>query len=81
MNTTHLFLPIFLVLAAASLTGTNWKLTEINGKPVGETTEGKRREMFITLAAADNWVSGNAGCNGFGGTFTRQADGFRLSCK
>ncbi len=64
---------------AASLTGTYWKLTELNGKPVGQAAEGKRREMFITLAAGENRISGNAGCNGFGGTFTRPADGFRLS--
>lgn len=62
-----------------SLTGTYWKLTELNGKPVGDAEEGKRREIYLSLTSKENRVSGNAGCNGFGGTYTLQADGFRLS--
>ena len=62
-----------------SLTGTYWKLTEVNGKPVGEAEEGKRREIYLTLKAKETRVSGNAGCNGFGGTYTLKADGFGLS--
>ena len=64
--------------STASLTGTYWKLTELNGKPIGEAEEGKRREVYLTLASKENKVSGNAGCNGFGGTYTLQPDGFRL---
>ena len=62
-----------------SLTGTYWKLTEVNGKPVGEAEEGKRREIYLTLTSKETRVSGNAGCNGFGGTYTLKADGFGLS--
>ncbi len=65
--------------AATSLTNTYWKLVELNGKPVGEAEDGKRKEMFILLATKDNRVSGNAGCNGFGGTFNLGPGAFRLS--
>ena len=65
--------------SSASLTGTYWKLSELNGKPVGEAEEGKRREIYLTLTTKENRVSGNAGCNGFGGSYTLKADGFGLS--
>ncbi len=64
--------------SSTSLTGTYWKLVELNGKPVGEPDEGKRREIFLTLSVKENRVSGNAGCNDFGGTYKPGAEGLRL---
>jgi heat shock protein HslJ len=63
---------------ATGLTGTYWKLCELNGKPVGEAEEGRRREIFLSLNSKENRVSGNAGCNGFGGTYVLGSEGFRL---
>jgi heat shock protein HslJ len=65
--------------ATRSLTNTYWKLVELNGKSIGEAEVGKRREMFLLLATKDNRVSGNAGCNGFGGTYTLAPGNFRIS--
>jgi heat shock protein HslJ len=59
-----------------SLTGTHWKLVELNGKTVA-ASEG-RREMFMMLDKAQGRVSGNSGCNQFGGVFQISTDGFGL---
>lgn len=45
-----------------------WKLVEINGRPVAPPAEGER-EAHLILKALDNRVTGNGGCNGFGGTY------------
>lgn len=63
---------------AVELTGTYWKLAELNGNPVADGEEGRRREIYILLSTKENRVNGNAGCNGFGGTYSLQRDGFRL---
>ena len=51
----------------ASLTGTYWKLVELDGRPaslgVGE------RELHMVLTADENNVRGFSGCNGFTGTY------------
>jgi len=51
-----------------SLTGTVWKLVELNGHPVGEN-----KLPSLTLDAATGRVSGFAGINRFSGTFKQQA--------
>jgi heat shock protein HslJ len=65
--------------ATMSLTNTYWKLVELNGKSIGEAEDGKRRELFLLLATKDNRVSGNAGCNGFGGTYSTATGNFGIS--
>ena len=59
-----------------SLTGTHWQLVELNGKTVA-ASEG-RRVPFMVLDKAQGRVSGNGGCNAFGGVFQQSADGLRL---
>ncbi|HRP54558.1 META domain-containing protein [Agriterribacter sp.] len=56
-----------------SITGKKWKLTELYGKPVAETINGK--EPFILLQDTGNRYSASAGCNGLGGTFTLSGNG------
>ncbi|RYY45515.1 MAG: META domain-containing protein [Chitinophagaceae bacterium] len=60
-----------------SLTETYWKLTELNGKPVGAGGE-DRREVYIILRNAEQRVQGNAGCNGYGGNYILDPNGFNL---
>jgi putative lipoprotein len=50
-----------------SLTGTVWKLVELNGHPVGEN-----KLPSLTLDAATGKVSGMAGVNRFNGEFKQQ---------
>jgi|SRR6187551_3431464 len=50
-----------------SLTGTVWKLVELNGHPVGEN-----KLPSLTLNATTGQVSGMAGINHFNGTFKQQ---------
>lgn len=50
-----------------SLTGTVWKLVELNGNPVGAN-----KLPSLTLDAATGKVSGMAGVNRFNGTFTQK---------
>ena len=64
-----LLLPMILGLSApaladgsASLTGTNWQLSSL-GSTVA--AEGVKTTMQV---AADGTVSGNGGCNGYGGS-------------
>ncbi len=45
-----------------------WKLVELNGRAITPPAEGQP-EPHLILKAFNNWVSGNAGCNGFGGTY------------
>lgn len=45
-----------------------WKLTKLNGKPLSELDSAAQR-IFITFATEGNRVSGNSGCNTFGGTY------------
>lgn len=50
-----------------SLTGTVWKLVELNGNPVGAN-----KLPSLTLDAATGKVAGMAGVNRFNGTFKQQ---------
>ncbi|MDX1936347.1 MAG: copper resistance protein NlpE N-terminal domain-containing protein [Flavihumibacter sp.] len=54
--------------AAASLTETYWKLTELMGKPVPAPKEG-RKELHIILKKQDNRITGFAGCNTVNGGY------------
>ena len=62
---------------AAGLTDTYWKLTELNGKPIGEANT-NRREVYVIFRTAEMRVQGNAGCNGYGGTYTLDPNGFNI---
>ncbi|MCK7555321.1 META domain-containing protein [Chitinophaga sedimenti] len=53
--------------AEAELYGKEWKLTELNGKPVNATAE---RIPTIKFEKEGGRVSGYAGCNRMMGTFT-----------
>lgn len=66
---------------AISLTDTYWKLTELNGKPMVTEDAKTLREIYLVLYKEDNRVGGNAGCNGYGGTFKADQNGFNLSFK
>ena len=61
----------------APLTDTYWKLTELNGKAIGEAGT-DRREVYVILRKKDSRVQGNAGCNGYGGTYTLDPNGFNI---
>lgn len=58
---------------ATSITGKKWKLTELYGKPVTPTINGK--EPFILLQDTGNRYSASGGCNGLGGSFTLSGNG------
>lgn len=62
---------------SAPLTDTYWKLTELNGKAVGEASA-DRREVYLILRKQDSRAQGNAGCNGYGGNYTLDANGFNI---
>lgn len=63
--------------SATELTDTYWKLTELNGKAIGEAGT-DRREVYVILRKQDSRVQGNAGCNGYGGTYTLDPNGFNI---
>lgn len=46
-----------------------WKLTKLNGKSLSELDSAAQR-VFMIFATADHRLSGNSGCNSFGGTYT-----------
>lgn len=50
----------------ALLSGTNWKVIEINGEAITSTM---KRKPYLKFSE-DNKVSGFAGCNSFGGNYT-----------
>jgi heat shock protein HslJ len=54
----------------AVLTDTRWRPTALYGEPVAPETE-----AFIVFSADDRRVSGNGGCNTFGGTYRLAPDG------
>ncbi|WP_221391101.1 META domain-containing protein [Dyadobacter sp. NIV53] len=62
---------------STALTGTYWRLTEINGKPIGPTPADKR-EIHIKLNKEASTMEGFAGCNGIGGNFEVK-EGSRIS--
>ncbi|GGF15037.1 hypothetical protein GCM10011321_03600 [Youhaiella tibetensis] len=55
------------------LTGTNWHLASLGDAPAAD---GVKSTMTI---AEDGMVSGNGGCNGFGGTVTVTGDAVAFS--
>lgn len=65
--------------AAASLTETYWKLTELMGKAVPATKEG-RKDVHIILKQQDNRITGFAGCNTINGGYELK-EGNRIKFK
>ena len=61
--------------ATGSLTGRSWQLVELNGQPVPASA----RMPYITFSESDHRVSGNSGCNGFGGSY--ESEGLRIRFK
>lgn len=58
--------------SGASLAGTSWTLTDLNGSaPLAGTT--------VTLQFADGQVSGQSGCNQFGGSYDANGDKLTVS--
>ena len=57
----------------SSITGRKWRLTELYGKPVATTINGKM--PFILLHDTDSRYSASAGCNGLGDSFSLQGNG------
>jgi heat shock protein HslJ len=53
----------------ASLVDKKWKLTKLMGKPVSEL-DSSAQKVFILFSTEENRLSGNSGCNSFGGTYT-----------
>lgn len=62
---------------ATGLTDTYWKLTELNGKAIGEANS-DRREVYVILRKKDSQAQGNAGCNGYGGRYELDPNGFNI---
>ncbi len=62
---------------STQLTDTYWKLTELNGKAIGEAGT-DRREVYVILRKDGSRVQGNAGCNGYGGSYTLDPNGFNI---
>jgi len=62
----------------SAITNTYWKLTELNGEAIANAKGSGKREIFMILNE-DGRVSGNGGCNHFGGTFKISGDGFHLT--
>lgn len=58
------------------LTGTEWSLVSLNGKPADAGNGGK--PATLTLTTADNRVSGFAGCNRLAGSYEVAADSLTL---
>ncbi|MBX2922169.1 MAG: META domain-containing protein [Chitinophagaceae bacterium] len=58
---------------SSPLTGTKWRLTELDGKPVAEKINGK--EPFLELQEVDKRYAASGGCNGIGGQFTLSKNG------
>ena len=66
-----------LMKDSASILEQYWKLTEVRGKSVS-VAPGEGKEPHMILKVLDSRVSGNGGCNGYGGTYTLAA-GNRVS--
>lgn len=56
------------------ITNQKWELIEMNGFPVVMKVPGAKLP-YMRLSAGDLRVSGNGGCNGFGGIYSLQANG------
>lgn len=55
-------------LTSADIFGKEWKLKELNGKAIALDSTFKK-EAFISFEKESSRVSGNGGCNSFGGNF------------
>jgi len=53
----------------SSLVDKKWKLTKLMGKPLSEL-DSSAQKVFILFSTEENSLSGNSGCNSFGGTYT-----------
>lgn len=62
--------------AMNDITGKTWKLSEINGRPI--QLKDPKHNPYFSLNTADMRYSGNAGCNGVGGTFEIKQDIMRI---
>lgn len=61
-----------------SITEKYWKLTELNGEPVAPANGAK--EPHVIFKREGNKVTGNGGCNGFGGSYElKPPNGIALS--
>ncbi|ASK32020.1 heat-shock protein [Chryseobacterium sp. T16E-39] len=58
------------------IVGKTWKLTEINGQPI--KLKNPKNNPYFSLNTNDMRYSGNAGCNGIGGTFEIKPDIMRI---
>lgn len=56
------------VKTEATIIGTKWVLTKLNGDPVN-LDNSELEQPYIKLTQKDNGVGGNGGCNAFGGTY------------
>lgn len=61
--------------ATATLLGTDWKLTSLDGKPL-QFTEGQR-QPHLSLREKDQRISGSLGCNAVNGSYV--LNGVQLS--
>ena len=57
----------------ASFSGTQWKLTLIEGQPVVDS------KAFIKFDEQNKRAGGNGGCNSFGGTLTKNGNQIKIS--
>ena len=57
---------------SASLDGTSWILVELNGQPALSNTT-------VTLNLNGETITGNDGCNHFGGTYSSEGDSFKVN--
>ncbi|WP_417362857.1 META domain-containing protein [Galbibacter sp.] len=55
--------------AEASLVDKKWKLSKLMGQPLSELDKSALK-VFIIFDGQDKRLSGNSGCNSFGGTYT-----------
>ena|SRR6478672_7038463 len=61
----------------APLTDTYWKLTELNGVAI-DITPPNGKQIYLVMNSADKRASGNAGCNGYGGNYELNSNGFNI---
>jgi heat shock protein HslJ len=60
-----------------ALTGTQWRLVELNGKPVEKSAD-PNRDITMKLDKGTGRIAGYSGCNNFTGSFT-SASASRIS--
>jgi len=60
----------------SGLQDTYWKLIELNGAPVNFSKD--QKEIYIIFHTKNNNAGGNAGCNGYGGNYELNPNGFNI---